>query len=679
MEALLYLLLVPASIAGVIACLLVYLLFLYPRTRLDTLPAGPGASGPGFEIHEAGGVPYLMTGKLPYPTHFESTNHPTIDLGGKWHMHFDRGDDGEARGLPSVTTPDSGWMPVSIPSTYNNAYGAHTMYEGAVWFHRQFRFDGRKSDAVFARLCFQGVLLRCSVWLNGRLLGRREGGYTPFYFDISDHLNYDGINHLVVKTDNRLTWTSLPPKIWKHHHAGWHTYGGIYRDVSIELVPSQYIFKGAASSVTSAGRTDLRVDVLVHNMSAMLPFDLACSVYAPGGKRVGAIRTGRVTPGEPVSAHRFDFRIDRPITWSPESPRLYTVRLSIRRGSSRQNLMFKTGIRDVSVSGTSILLNGTPVFLKGICKHEDDPRLGATQNTASIARDLSLVRRLNANYIRLAHYPHSVDELIAARDVGILLSEEIANYQTGTGFTAWHEERQSVFRFPVRMFGMRQMMKLEFLLNAQREIAEMIERDRNNPAIIMWSVGNETYTLFGDGGRVYAWLRDVARGFDPGRPVTMAELTYDIPFFDNRRRAAGEMDVISVNMYCGWYYGDTAGIGPHLDRLHRMYPDRPIIISEFGADSAPGRKESDGVWKAERVGYGKTYSEEYQARIIAEYWKAARERPFVTGVSPWVFSDFFCTWFPNNPVPFFNLKGILSAGRKPKAAYHLLGKLYGGK
>jgi hypothetical protein len=148
------------------------------------------------------------------------------------------------------------------------------------------------------------------------------------------------------------------------------------------------------------------------------------------------------------------------------------------------------------------------------------------------------------------------------------------------------------------------------------------------------SVGNETYTLFGDAGKVYAWLRGVARGFDATRPVTMAELTYNIPFFDKRRRAAGEMDVISVNMYCGWYYGVPADIGPHLDRLHQMYPDKPIIISEFGADAAPGRKESDGVWKAERVGYGKTYSEEYQARIIGEYWKAARERPFVTGVSP---------------------------------------------
>jgi hypothetical protein len=169
------------------------------------------------------------------------------------------------------------------------------------------------------------------------------------------------------------------------------------------------------------------------------------------------------------------------------------------------------------------------------------------------------------------------------------------------------------------------------------------------------------------------------RTFDTSRPVTMAELTYNIPFFDDNRQAAESMDVISVNMYCGWYYGSTVDIGPPLDRLHRRFPGKPIIISEFGADAAPGREEADGIWKAERVGFGKTYSEDYQAGLIKAYFDAARSRAFITGISPWVFSDFYCTWFPNNPVPYFNLKGITSSNRVPKAAFHLLRKLYGGK
>ncbi|HSV98288.1 MAG TPA: glycoside hydrolase family 2 TIM barrel-domain containing protein [Spirochaetota bacterium] len=677
MDIVIIILLIPLAIISAGALFVLYLLFLYPREILRHPIPVIGAGDDGFEIREIKGIPYILSGGLPYPTHFEQSSHRIFDLNGVWQMRFDPKDLGESAGWPILTLPDDGWNPVKIPSTFNNAAGGHTSYEGPVWFHRRFRTGTVKTAGLIARLRFDGVLLRSTVWLNGTKLGIREGGYTPFFFDVSGILNYKGDNHLVVKTDNRLTWTSLPPKIWKHHHAGWHTYGGIYRGVRIELLPDQYIFKAAAESQISGKFANLRLDVLVHTAGERHALSLTCSVYGPDGRRIGIRKKGPVEPKDAISAHRFAFRVDRPSLWSPEHPCLYTVRLSLRRKGARQDLAFKTGIRRISVAGTSIELNGSPVFLKGICKHEDDPLLGATQNAAVIARDLAIVKKLNANYIRMAHYPHCVEELIAARDAGLLLGEEIANYQTGTGFAAWHEEKQGILRFPVRMFGMRQMMNRTLLLNAQREIAEMIERDRNNPAIIIWSVGNETYTLFKNGEKVYAWLRDVVRALDTTRPVTMAELTYNISFFDTNRRAAASMDVISVNMYCGWYYGGTADIGPHLDRLHRSFPGKPVIISEFGADAAPGRKEEDGIWKAERVGFGKTYSEEYQAMVIREYWNAARSRPFVAGISPWVFSDFYCTWFPNNPVPFYNLKGITSARRVPKAAFHLLRKLYG--
>jgi beta-glucuronidase len=114
----------------------------------------------------------------------------------------------------------------------------------------------------------------------------------------------------------------------------------------------------------------------------------------------------------------------------------------------------------------------------------------------------------------------------------------------------------------------------------------------------------------------------------------------------------------------------------HLDTIHRRFPDKPIILSEFGADAGPGRSDADGVWKAERVDYGKTYSEDFQERIISDYWDIAEKRPYVTGISPWVFSDFYNTWFPNNPIPNFNLKGVTSKERKPKKAYYFLQKIY---
>ncbi len=655
-----------------LAAVFLYLFKVYSRLSLDELPVAAGARGDNFEVRSAKGVPYLWSYGLPYPTDCDETGHRVQMLTGHWEMKFDPDAIGEMERWHTLSI-NGNWIGVSVPFTYNAAESPHTAYEGYTWFCKRFRLSFRRKENHFIRLCFRGVLLRCTVWLNGKLLGVREGGYTPFYFDVSEHIQEGMENFLVVRSDNRLTEVSLPPRIRADHNPGWHTYGGIYRDVYLELIPETYVFKVDARPEVNDDHAALAVDILVHNRRIRRPYSLSCTV-ADQGHTVGHERIESRTPGK-VERHSFTVRIARPKLWSPESPHLYDVRLSLKSKGIREDLLVKTGMRTVSVEGESLLLNGKQIFLKGICKHEDDPEAGATQTDDIIKRDLSLIRRMGANYIRMAHYPHRSKELLRARDMGFLLSEEIPLYQAGVGFTAWYEEKKSIALFPHRLFGMKQMSNRELLLNAQRELIEMIERDRNNPAVILWSAGNECYTLF-EGGKIFGWLRSVAKAFDPTRPVTMAELTYNIPILDRSRTTARYMDVISLNTYYGWYYGRTDGIGPHLDRFHRRYPGKPVILSEFGAGAAPGRSESNGVWKAERVDYGKTYSEEYQEKVMIDYWNTVQERKHVVGVSPWVFSDFYNTWFPNNPVPCYNLKGVTSRERVPKRSYHQLKKLY---
>ena len=653
-----------------------FLLFVYPRVNYKKFP-GNRSFGP-FAEKEIDAVPYLLSNGLPYPTDFEGTDHPTQSLNGTAYIRFDPDDTGEADGWHTAVKPDAAWSAVTIPSTYNNADGEHTSYEGATWFLILFLADPKADDNRFHRLCCQGVLLRSSVWLNGMKLGDREGGYTPFYFDISDLIKPGEENVLIIRSDNRSTYTSLPPKIREDHNPGWHMYGGIYRDVYIEQIPKNYIFKAAANACDPAWGADLEISILTYHAGGDEACTLGCVVAGPDGKKA-AEDAVTLDPGKDVRAHTFRFSIEKLRRWSPESPDLYTVDLSLKSQKCVQKLMFKTGIRDIEVRGLDILLNGKKIYLKGICKHEDDPVFGATQTSEIIKRDLDLIKEMNANYIRLAHYPHHTAELIAARDRGFLLSEEIPLYQAGIGFTAWFQEKKGLSLFPVRTFGMRQMNDRTLMMNARRELIEMIERDRNNPAIIMWSVGNECYTLMKDGGGIFGWLRDTAKAFDPTRPVTMAELCYGKPIFDKRRMAMKHMDIISANSYYGWYYGETSQFAAHLETIHRRFPDRPIVLSEFGADAGPGRSDADGVWKAERVDYGKTYSEDYQERVISDYWNIVKDRPSVSGMAPWVFSDFYNTWFPNNPVPNFNLKGVTSKERKPKKAYHFLKKIYGQK
>jgi hypothetical protein len=192
----------------------------------------------------------------------------------------------------------------------------------------------------------------------------------------------------------------------------------------------------------------------------------------------------------------------------------------------------------------------------------------------------------------------------------------------------------------------------------------------------MWGVANETYTLDEASGKIHGWLADTARALDSSRPVTMAEITYDMPVFDNRRMAGKYMDVVSINIYSGWYYGKMEDVKRHMEKVHERFAGKPVIISECGAEAAPGRKDSDGQWIAEKVPPGKTYSEDYQERLLEHYARYARSAPFIAGVSPWVFADFFCPEFPSNPVPYYNSKGIVSKDRIPKKSYYMLKKLY---
>ncbi|MBF9017884.1 MULTISPECIES: glycoside hydrolase family 2 protein [unclassified Oceanispirochaeta] len=657
----------------------------YPHLNYSKMPVAKGAQGDQFEVRSLNGIPYLLTNNLPYSTHFEESRRARQSLAGEWMFRTDP----ENRGLKECwftsEKPDgesSDWEQTAVPSVFNAASGERTSYAGFCWYRKIFKRDS-VPEGFWSRLCFEGVLLRSEVYLNGHKLCEREGGYTPFFLNASDHLKVDEDNVLVLRVDNRSNWESIPPLARKEHNPGWHMYGGIYRDVYFETVPENYIFKAVARTLSDGDKTVLGLDVLVHAPDSTCRIDV--SLIDPEGNSCGgtllnaeldSIDQGKLSSGGAVRGGHCDLILDNPLFWNPGDPALYTVLIETASAGHSDRVSFKTGLKSIEIENEKILFNGESLFLKGISKHEDDPELGSSQTEESLNRDLGLVEELGANYIRTAHYPHDVREMLSIRDRGLLCSEEIPMYQTGTGFTAWFEEKQSILRFPAKVFGMHQMNYRPLLQNAQKQLIEMIERDINNPAILFWSAGNECYTLFKNGGRVFGWLRSVAKAFDPSRPVSMAELTYDIPFFDNNRRTGDHMDIISINAYYGWYYGKHTDIGSHLDKLHSLFPDKPIIMSEFGAAAAPGRSEADGVWKADRVAWGKTYSEEYQGELIESYLKQIIERPFVRGLSPWVLSDFYNTWFPENPVPNYNLKGITSKERKPKRAFHFLKDAY---
>jgi beta-galactosidase/beta-glucuronidase len=724
----------------------VWLLIRDPHPGLeDGMPVSCGARGPDFEIRCLDGMPYLVENGLPYPTGFDSTDHAVLSLDGPWRMRFEDQKRDSSGGMAPVTlapgilsqgdgsgAPASGpvpeslavwsqgaWhdegIPIEVPSTYNAPNGPYRDHQGPVWFARRFRFgplpprpgpSGRPGQRV--RLGFEGVLLRCRVWLNGELLGDREGGYTPFYFDVSERLRPHGENLLVVRADNRLTYGSLPPRVRPRHNPVWGVYGGIYRSVRLETLPATSIAIARVASYRDGRGSGFAAEILLDGGDGVLSGTLPGSLPGTGGPVASGAEGSEGTDGTggsqgaggqlaisvtdpdgkpgPESVHAFRngvsqvLRVRMPVAdpkaWAPGRPHLYAVRMRLQGPGGEETVTVKTGLRELTVEGPSLKLDGRGLFLKGISKMEDDPALGQTQTLEGMRRDLEWIRRMGANYVRLAHYPHHDAEARLARDMGLMVGGEIPYFHVGEGWSQWLVDFQGWGGFPFPHFGMKHLHRKDLLLQAQKSLIELIERDGNNPAVILWSLGNESYNLGDHAGRVYAWLRESARAFDKTRPVTLAEMSYYLPLLDGLRASPRYLDVASVNAYYGWYFGDTAGAEAHMDRFHARYPGKALLLSEFGAEAALGRTDASGYRTGDRVFFPRTYSEAYQAALLSAHVRAAWERPYVLGVSPWVFADFYCPWFPHNPVPYYNNKGVMTRERVPKQGYYELQRLY---
>jgi len=242
---------------------------------------------------------------------------------------------------------------------------------------------------------------------------------------------------------------------------------------------------------------------------------------------------------------------------------------------------------------------------------------------------------------------------------GILLLEEIPLYQAGWGVKS-----------------LSATTKNRLYTEAARQLIEMIERDRNHPSIVMWSIGNECLTPYPSIRQLYKRLYSMSKRFDHGRPVTFAIFIAPYPLSPTLDISAGIADVISVNEYYGWYFNEPEQVGGLLDAVHRKWPDKPVIVSEFGAGSVKGL--SGGKLYPGGLGSRRDYSEAYQAHLYEAQFRYILKRPFVVGTIPWVFADFREEKMPNKPIPNMDLKGFVTYHREKKKAYDVVKTVYRG-
>jgi beta-glucuronidase len=513
---------------------------------------------------------------------------------------------------------------IEVPSDWNTQDPRLYFYEGSVWYRKTFdRPNIESNDRVYLK--FEAVNYRADVYLNGQKLGVHFGGFTPFHYEVSDLLR-DGSNSLVLKVDNKRGADEVPTL-----NTDWWNYGGITRDVNLVVVPETFIqsYQLSLESVTSR---KVRVAVQVNGASES-PTEVTLVLPELGVKQKAlADISGLAT---------FDLTLPKFTPWSPEQPTLYALKLS----TQTDVLTDQVGLRTITTRGKEILLNDKPIFLKGISIHEEYPVDGGgrVKNAEQSRYLLEQAKALNANYVRLAHYPHSEDTVRIAEQMGLLIWSEIPVYWT----ISWNNP--------------------ETYQKAEQQLVEMIERDRNRAAVIIWSIANETPV---DESRTQflAKLATKARALDSTRLLSAAMEKH---YSENDANLAvitdplsDIVDIVSFNQYIGWY----EGLSEKLERTRWQIPyNKPVIISEFGAGAKFGLR-GDALTR---------WSEDFQADVYVKTLKMLTGIEGWAGVSPWILMDFRSPrrihgFYQND----FNRKGLLSEKGKKKLAYGVLQEFY---
>jgi beta-glucuronidase len=510
-----------------------------------------------------------------------------------------------------------------VPSDWNTEVPELEWYEGVVWYRRKFDAPPGGDRHV---LYFEGANYRTEVWLNGEKLGAHDGGFTPFAFEVSGRLRATG-NSLVVAVDNARKPDRIPAMDFD-----WFNYGGITRPVHLLSLPKAYVHDA---------RFWLEESPVGPRLQARIRVDGA----APGSEvRMRAPELG-IDTGAPIDDGGF-VAIATPLPatlrrWSPGDPKLYAISVQI----DGDRIEERVGLRTLRVERGELLLNGKPLYLEGISIHEE--RFGAEggrpRNAGEIEALLRAAKALDANFVRLAHYPHSETATRLADAMGLLVWSEIPVY--------WEE---IAYADP------------EVYTLAERMMAANIARDFNRASVITWSVANETPRTAARLAFLTTLIQSV-RADDPTRPVSAAlNKNPEVDRMVTVNDPLGEsLDLIAINTYEGWYGKRTTAQIAEVG--YRSLYDKPLLFSEFGADAKRGFV-GDATQR---------WSEGYQAALYEQTLRAIEATPQARGISPWILKDFRSPRrFHGTYQDYWNRKGVVDEFGERKAAFEVLRAFY---
>lgn len=531
------------------------------------------------------------------------------------------------------TTLEEKPIAVAVPHCWP-AMSEYRKYIGVATYEHDFSAPEVKTGQI-VRLHFDAVYDVATVWLNGRRVGTHEGGYTPFEFEVGKLLK-PGKNHLMLEVNNTPTVSTIPAIATSHLSkdypiygsvskgtiVGWMPYGGIVRPVSLLITDPVYLkgMKVDAKPNLSTGTAIVTVRARLHNggSARVIPeihgTVAGLDVHFKKSSVAAASDIELIWTGTLKGAH----------LWSVKDPYLYDAKLEI----PGDEVQAKIGVREISIRGTQLLLNGKPVYLFGANRVSEDAKEGLRESDEIIQRDMTDMLAVNMRMMRIAHYPQAPALLDFADAHGMLLIPEAGNWN----MSAW------------------QMADPENRERWKKQHREMMEQDWNHPSVIAWSVGNEYESYTKDG---IDWTRDMRAftlGLDPTRLITFASrFTQESVVKTGMDEASQYSDFVSINIY-----GNYA---KSFDRVHALYPDKPIFVTEFGKMGEPGPHDPQRI------------------KEITEAVEAMKARPWMIGGSLWTWNDYrsLITGTPANGIRSW---GVVNLEREHRDSWAVVQKLF---
>ena len=515
---------------------------------------------------------------------------------------------------------------MQIPGDWNTQDARLFFYEGTVWFKRTFDYHPTNNRRTL--LYFGAVNYDAHVYVNGRKAGHHIGGFTPFNFDVTELLK-DGENTVIVKVDNKRHAEDVPTQIFD-----WWNYGGITRDVLLINVAPTYV-----------ENYKLSLDKASTNKKAARQISFQAKLNKAEAGQIISLNIPELKVKQQITTAAdgtatVTFKAKNLKLWSPEQPKRYRVEL----GLNGEVLVDSIGFRTIETRGKQILLNGQPIFLKGISIHEEKPFGGGRANcTADAHTLLSWAKELGCNFVRLAHYPHNEYAVREAERMGILMWSEIPVYWT----IAWTNPQT--------------------FANAQRQLTDMIGRDQNRANVIIWSIANET-PHSAERDLFLSRLAQHARSLDDTRLISMAMEVTSASNYKNRLQDNMNeyVDVVSFNQYIGWY----RDVNDAPKMTWEIPYNKPVIISEFGGGAKYGLHGA----KNQR------WTEEFQENLYRENCAMIDKIEGLAGTTPWILKDFRSPRRVLNGIQdYYNMKGLFSDKGEKKKAFYVLKEWYEGK